>query len=260
MLIKVNLSTSASKKQINSAKILFGSKGESIIKALEEASKSKFLATEQIDNLLAWLKQADEEAVQKYAGSAVGKKIVAPAKAYAANKSFDGKLKALAAIKFKAPTARGPKAGADIGSVEKVGAKPSTKKKPEHETDLAPLFTAHDMGTDPSHPAVRKAFKQVFGVTSGAQGTGSIGSSNMDEGVYFERTKSKASTYLLYEVTSDLARELGLPASSKYVVYTDSYMQEGPFDGNVDPVNKPKAFAQYKSAKAEFIKQIKTIK
>lgn len=343
MLIKVNLSTSASKKQIKGAKILFGSKGESIIKSLEEASKSKFLATGQVDALLDWLKGADEAAVQKYADSAAGKKLVAPAKAYANNKSFDGKMKALAAIKFKAPTAKGtstgvagkvklPKRGpyqvevdlsADMNSdgsfnlsdadsrgvhelftKEGVGvellelhgsgggnpsvnlhgtkaaltkiivgwygredldlydivpanAKGTTKKSSAagHMADIAPLMAAHSTGVDKSHQTIKKAFKQVFGVTVGSGEAGSVDVGGESEGIFFD-TKSGKEVVLLYNAGVILAGRLGVPASAKYVVYTDSYEDEGPFIGDPIPLNKPKAYANYKAAKAEFIKQI----
>jgi hypothetical protein len=105
--MKVNIiATAATKKQVTNAKTLFGSKGESILTALESANKHSHLVTTSVHELLVFLKAADEAEVVKYANSVGGKKLIPAVKAFVTNKSFEGKLNALKAIKFKSPIAR----------------------------------------------------------------------------------------------------------------------------------------------------------
>lgn len=103
MLINVYTSLSATKKQSSNAKVLFGSKGQSILSSLEAAAKVKVLDTPAVDALLQWLKASDVAAVEKFASSASGKKLSQACAAFAKNKTFEGKLNALKAIKFKTP-------------------------------------------------------------------------------------------------------------------------------------------------------------
>lgn len=111
MIINVYTSLSATKKQNSNAKVLFGSKGQSILSSLEAASKVKVLDTPAIDTILQWLKASDAAAVEKFASSASGKKLSQSCAAFAKNKTFEGKLNALKAIKFKVPSAKKPASG-----------------------------------------------------------------------------------------------------------------------------------------------------
>lgn len=108
MIINVYTSLSATKKQSSNAKVLFGSKGQSILSSLEAAAKVKVLDTPTVDALLQWLKASDVAAVEKFASSASGKKLSQACAAFAKNKTFEGKLNALKAIKFKDQAAKKP--------------------------------------------------------------------------------------------------------------------------------------------------------
>lgn len=90
---------SASKKQQENAKILFGSKGVSILSKLEDYSKEKQLHTKGIDYLISALKTKDTAALEKYASSAAGKKMVANVKKLASAKTFSAIMANIKSIK-----------------------------------------------------------------------------------------------------------------------------------------------------------------
>lgn len=92
-------SESASKKQQENAKILFGSKGVSILSKLEDYSKEKQLNTKGIDYLIGALKTKDTAALEKYAASAAGKKMVANVKKLASAKTFSAIMANIKSIK-----------------------------------------------------------------------------------------------------------------------------------------------------------------
>lgn len=97
-------SVSASKKQVSNATILFGKKGESYLATLEGVVKSKSVTHALIDNLLEWLRTADEEAVQEFASKAAGAKTLEGVKEIASAKSILVALKALDTLKFAQPS------------------------------------------------------------------------------------------------------------------------------------------------------------
>lgn len=97
-------SVSASKKQVSNATILFGKKGESYLATLEGVVKSKSVTHVLIDNLLEWLRTADEEAVQEFASKAAGAKTLEGVKEIASAKSILVALKALDTLKFAQPS------------------------------------------------------------------------------------------------------------------------------------------------------------
>lgn len=103
-------SVSATKKQQANAKAFFGAKWQTTLTALEAVSKNKLIQHPETETILKWLKESTEEEVLAFAAESTGKKVITAALAFAKNKSFDGKMKALAAIKFKAPVSKAPKA------------------------------------------------------------------------------------------------------------------------------------------------------
>lgn len=100
MKIKVFISNSASKKAQENAKILFGSKGASILTKLEEYKKEKLLNTEHLDNLISYLSKSNSVDVEKFADSAGGKKVKASFTALSKAKTFKAILKALKVAKI----------------------------------------------------------------------------------------------------------------------------------------------------------------
>lgn len=105
--MQVLISTSATARQQANAKAVFGSKSVSILKALEEVSKEKTLATPGLDAFLADLKLSGE-AFEKVSSKAAFTKAVAAAKAFVVAKTFTAKIAALKSLKYSAPK------GADI--------------------------------------------------------------------------------------------------------------------------------------------------
>jgi hypothetical protein len=100
MKISIDLrSVSASKKQQENAKILFGTKGVGILAKLEPMAKEKMLTTSGLDQLLLALKTKDTEALEKFAKSAVGKAMSTNAKKLASAKTLTATLSSLKALK-----------------------------------------------------------------------------------------------------------------------------------------------------------------
>lgn len=96
ILSKQNLvSESASKKTVANAKILFGSKGASILKSLEELSKAKPLSTPGLDMLIILLSKREPHTFEKLSSTASGKNLVKAAKALASAKTPASMLKAI---------------------------------------------------------------------------------------------------------------------------------------------------------------------
>lgn len=104
--MQVLISTSATARQQANAKAVFGSKSVSILKALEEVSKEKTLATPGLDAFLADLKLSGE-AFEKVSSKAAFTKAVAAAKAFVVAKTFTAKIAALKSLKYSAPKAPG---------------------------------------------------------------------------------------------------------------------------------------------------------
>lgn len=71
-------STSATKRQLSNAKLLFGAKGEALIKTLEDLRKVKELDTKVLDHLFDVLAKDNGDSVllTKYSKNAVGKKNI----------------------------------------------------------------------------------------------------------------------------------------------------------------------------------------
>lgn len=111
--MKILVSTSATARQQTNAKTVFGSKAVSILKALEEASKEKTLATPGLDAFLADLKLTGA-AFETVSSKAAFTKAVAAAKAFVSAKTFTAKIAALKSLKYSGgsvSSAKSPSAG-----------------------------------------------------------------------------------------------------------------------------------------------------
>lgn len=126
-------SESANKTQQNNAKILFGSKGVSVLTKLEEYSKEKALDTAGIDAVLDVLKTKDATLLQKFADSKTGKTLAKNCKQLAAAKTFTAIIKNIKQIKV-------------LKSFDKFGAVPS--KTPNSKANWADLSPK---GKKPTH-------------------------------------------------------------------------------------------------------------
>lgn len=127
-----------------------------------------------------------------------------------------------------------------------------------YEADLTALYVVDD------EPEISKAFASIFGVLPKSFGSGlavpaqhimGIGDDGIDEGVYFQKENGHM-VYVMNSASKQMTDVLGVEAGVSFIVYTDSYKEEGPFIGKVDPVNKVQTFKNWSEAKAEFIAQI----
>ncbi|AQT28719.1 hypothetical protein YOLOSWAG_243 [Erwinia phage vB_EamM_Yoloswag] len=93
------ISLSATAAQKDAAVYLFGSKGHSIIAAIEALAKSKELNTPHLNGLMAMLKEAEDDEIIKFKNSAGGKKSIEAAKQLVTAKTLVTSIKALRAVK-----------------------------------------------------------------------------------------------------------------------------------------------------------------
>lgn len=94
------MSVSATKRQKNAARLMFGTKSESILAALEAIAKeSSFVTDAHLDHILAFLNKADEDTIARVASSAPGKRMVAAARRLANAKTLVTVLNALKDLK-----------------------------------------------------------------------------------------------------------------------------------------------------------------
>lgn len=91
------LSESATKKQTTNAKVLFGAKGETIVKTIESLIKSKELDTGTLAHVMEVLK--DDAKTVKYASNAVGKKNVLALKLLLKAKTVFAAIDVIAKVK-----------------------------------------------------------------------------------------------------------------------------------------------------------------
>lgn len=91
------LSESATKKQNANAKVLFGTKGETIVSAIETLTKSKELDTSNLAHVMEVLK--DDAKTVKYASNAVGKKNVLALKLLLKAKTVFAAIDVIAKVK-----------------------------------------------------------------------------------------------------------------------------------------------------------------
>lgn len=163
-------SESANKTQQNNAKIMFGSKGVSILAKLEEYSKEKSLDTAGIDALLNVLKTKDTALLEKFVSSKTGKTLVSNCKKLASAKTFAAIIKNVKAIKplksFDKFTGAGSivstSAPKGIRGSSTIGKGGKTKRNVAVDSQDPSMFaTALDLAGDSNGAAYRKVAKQI---------------------------------------------------------------------------------------------------
>lgn len=127
-------SDSATKLQMNNAKILFGRNAAKVVKALDMYSKERLVQTEGIDTLLAALKTKNLVDLEKFAKSAPGKKMASNVLKLANAKTLAAVFKALKAV--KAPAALNKLIGAQSGPT-KIARKTTARKSPTRRAPAA---------------------------------------------------------------------------------------------------------------------------
>lgn len=129
----------------------------------------------------------------------------------------------------------------------------------KYRADLCELYEADD------EPYVRQAFSKAFGIEPEMWGAGLAVSSKPildisdyegnDDGIYFQK-ESGHMVYVMCRPSNIMTDFLQIDPGCTFVVYTDSYEEEGPFIGSPSPVNEFQTFGTWQEAKAEFIKQM----
>lgn len=133
-----------------------------------------------------------------------------------------------------------------------------SEQRKSYETDITELYYADNyieteiafesiFGTLPSHQELRPTYQTAYDL--------GLGDDGFDEGVYFIK-ENKHCVYVMCDPSDQMTETLKIEAGSKFLVYTDSYEQEGPFSGEPDPVNDIQIFDTWEEAKAEFVNQI----
>lgn len=187
MKINVLISESATKRQLENAKTVFGSKHVSIMSALEEASKENILDTPGLDAFLASFKLSLED-FEKVSSKVTFKKAVVAAKAFATAKTFSAKLKALKSIKYSSPKAPGevvpaykqkPNKGPELGHA----VPPGKKTKSSSANNIDHLYNliqeqaqkAGDLHTDISKLTASIGKNSVLQIGEAADPSGQVG-------------------------------------------------------------------------------------
>lgn len=160
-LIKIEgvASTSApTKAQKDAAVYLFGSKGHSIVAVLDKFSRAKELRTAHLDGLLKLMKEGDDDDIIKFGASALGKKTIQNAKAFAVAKTLTASIKALKLIRVPVKWVEGHSdaAAARAQETKEIRARKTAGNKVEKPIKL------DNPGAPEAETATRKAVgKQV---------------------------------------------------------------------------------------------------
>lgn len=140
-LIKIEgvASTSApTKAQKDAAVYLFGSKGHSIVAVLDKFSRAKELRTAHLDGLLKLMKEGEDDDIIKFGASALGKKTIQNAKAFAVAKTLTASIKALKLIRVPVKWIDGHSdvAAARAQETKEIRARRTASNKPEKPIKL----------------------------------------------------------------------------------------------------------------------------
>lgn len=169
-LIKIEgvASTSApTKAQKDAAVYLFGSKGHSIVAVLDKFSRAKELRTAHLDGLLKLMKEGEDDDIIKFGASALGKKTIQNAKAFAVAKTLAASIKALKLIRVPMKWIDGHSdvAAARAQETKEIRARRTAGNKPEKPIKLdnpgAPeSSTVDSKGTKEPSAKEAKAFAE----------------------------------------------------------------------------------------------------
>lgn len=142
-LIKLDLnggtveSNSATKAVLASAKIVFGAKGEAIVKRMEEMVKVKELDTSKIDYILDQIKTSSDEELLKWKKTASGKATITSARALVSAKSLVQVINALRSIKVPRVAAKtGVKGTAGVVAKRRTPTKPVVSQRTNTQAPL----------------------------------------------------------------------------------------------------------------------------
>lgn len=248
--MKILVSTSATARQQSNAKAVFGSKAVSILKALEEASKEKTLATPGLDAFLADLKLTGE-AFETVSSKASFTKAVAAAKAFVSAKTFTAKIAALKSLKYSSVTGVFPskaklaklKENPDTlrytknskrSKMEDRSAKKSSSGSIKTYEDLMEVMSANEDKFGVDSDKALAAFESIFGFKPVDGTSVGVGTSSEDVGIY---CKNESNVVLSLSTDAPgIAHSLGVKQPGVYMVYADSYKDEGPFLGSIRPI------------------------
>ena len=175
-LIKIEgvASTSApTKAQKDAAVYLFGSKGHSIVAVLDKFSRAKELRTAHLDGLLKLMKEGEDDDIIKFGASALGKKTIQNAKAFAVAKTLTASIKALKLIRVPVKWIDGHSdvAAARVQETKEVRARKTAGNKVEKPIKLdnpgAPEATTVDNKViDPKKGSATPATDEVSVISS----------------------------------------------------------------------------------------------
>ena len=140
-LIKIQgvASTSApSKAQKDAAVYMFGSKGHSIVAVLDKFSRAKELRTAHLDGLLKLMKDGEDDDIIKFTASALGKRTITAARAFAVAKTLTSSIKALKLIRVPVKWVEGHSdlAAARAQETKEIRARRTAGNKPEKPIKL----------------------------------------------------------------------------------------------------------------------------
>lgn len=132
-------STSApSKAQKDAAVYMFGSKGHSIVAVLDKFSRAKELRTAHLDGLLKLMKDGEDDDIIKFTASALGKRTITAARAFAVAKTLTASIKALKLIRVpqKWLVGHSDVAAARAQETKEIRARRTAGNKPEKPIKL----------------------------------------------------------------------------------------------------------------------------
>ncbi|QQO90322.1 hypothetical protein pEaSNUABM5_00180 [Erwinia phage pEa_SNUABM_5] len=130
-------STSATQAVIASAKLVFGVKGEAIVKRMEEMVKVKELDTSKIDYILDQIKTSTDDELRKWKATASGKATITSARALVSAKSLVQVINALRGIKVpRVATKTGVKGTAGVVAKTRTPTKPVVAQRTDTQKAL----------------------------------------------------------------------------------------------------------------------------
>ncbi|MGL5013279.1 MAG: hypothetical protein ACRC6V_03190 [Bacteroidales bacterium] len=231
---------------------------------LVNLSKEKALVTPAIDAFLEFAKTAKQPDIEKAIKSKTVQNLKPVLVSIVKNKTFAGTIAAVKKFKFKAPVSKPATAKAPVSKPATAKApvsKPATAKAPlarsaskEKVLSSYANFTQYlvDNEEDSNYA---KDFNLLLGIKTKEAG---IADNGDEEGIYAKHMKTRATIYLLDPRSSpDVIKLLGKKVKPNYcLVYTDTFENEGPFNGMPSPVPGTAIVLPFKEALVEFVRQV----
>jgi hypothetical protein len=235
-------SESANKTQQNNAKILFGSKGVTVLNKLEEYSKEKALSTVGIDAVLEVLKTKYTELLEKFAASKTGKTLASNCKKLASAKTFAAIIKNTKAIKV-------------LKSFDKF----STVSSPVKLEDQSPAVK--DFGSILASLYAKDSWEEytaeVENLTQTKVKEAGIADNGADEGLYVTLKNGNTAYFVGKSASKRFFRKLGVSVPVD-LIYVDTMSKDGPYSGDPDIVPGTLLTAKTASQRAGLFKTFMT--